>query len=268
MSEIQDTLTKFENERHGLINGDSSLRLPGRNSATVTQLLNSIQPDFDAITDSARDILNKKNAIASAELQQDVDTILAHEENFVKVMNDTTAQYQHEAEGRVTNLKVEELILLVLTFAVLLLEGLFVFRPAIRNLHTSIAQLVKAEKQVAAHTTELESKNNELELAFQEAMAAHRKVMPHARVVSYGHYQVQASNGTYYTVKTHDVNGNYHLECGCLMYRRNLICSHSLAAASMHSALLRNQNQRYSSGRHKLLNMPDYGGEISGEVSG
>jgi nitrate/nitrite-specific signal transduction histidine kinase len=268
MSEVRDTLTKLENERHGLMNGDSSLGLPGGNSATVTQLLNSIQPDFDAITAAARDILNKNGAIPSAQLQQDVDTILAHEENFVKVMNDTTAQYQHEAEGRVTNLKVEELILLILTLAVLLLEGTFIFRPAIRNLQTSITQLVKAEKQVAAHTTELESKNSELELAFQEAMAAHRKVMPHARVVSYGHYQVQASNGSYYTVKTHNVNGNYHLECECLMYRRNLICSHSLAAASMHSALLRNHNQRHLNDTRNLLHTPDYRGGISGEVSG
>jgi hypothetical protein len=28
------------------------------------------------------------------------------------------------------------------------------------------------------------------------------------------------------------------------MYRRNMICSHSLAAATMHSALLRNQYQQ------------------------
>src|SRR5436305_3108820 len=265
ITEIRTTLNAFQNERHGLMYGNSALGLPGNNSPTVMQSLSSIEPDFQAITSAANDMLSRidtDNAASiktpSSVLEPYVKIVLGHKENFVTIMNTTVAQFQHEAESRVNNLKVEELVLLALTLAVLALEGTFIFRPAISNLQTSISQLVQAEKQVAARTTELESKNSELELAFQEAMAAHRKVMPHARVVSYGHYQVQASNGNYYTVKTREVNGNHHLECECLMYHRNLICSHSLAAATMHSAFLRNQNQRYSSDRRTLLPTTDY----------
>ncbi len=271
LTEIKNTLDSLEAEHRGLINGDSTLGLPGRNSPTVMQLFNSMQPDFDAITTAATDILNIPDNNHSA-LQADVDTILGHEETFVTTMNTTVGQYQHEAEDRVTNLKVEEAVLLVLTLVVLVLEGAFIFRPAIRKLQMSITQLVDAEKLVAANTAELERKNSELELAFQEAMAAHRKVMPHARVVAYGYYQVQASSGNYYSVRTHDVNGNQHLECECLMYRRNLICSHSLAAAAMHTALLRNQNQRQSSNRHSTPSFPSthISGTLqsNGEMSG
>jgi Type IV pili methyl-accepting chemotaxis transducer N-term len=277
--EIQKTLSSLELEHRGLINGDTTLGLPGHNSPTIKEDFDSMQADFDAITAAATDILNKLNrnhAAPNAELQADVNTILEHEEPFVTMMNTTVGHFQHEAENRVTNLKVEEVILFVLTLVVLVLEALFIFHPAIRKLERSITQLIGAEKAVAANTAELERKNSELELAFQEAMAAHRKVMPHARVVTYGHYQVQASNGSYYSVKTRsEANGNQHLECECLMYHRNMICSHSLAAAALHSAMLRSQHQQHRqysnrravpgfSGSGPLAGMPEANDEMSG----
>jgi|SRR5579859_6719491 len=277
--EISSTLNTFELEHHGLINGDATLGLPGKNSPTVTQDFDSMQPDFDAITSAATDITNKLSTdpnTPSSELQPDVNTILGHEEPFVTTMNITVAQYQHEAEDRVSALKVEEVILFILTLVVLGLEARFIFQPAIQKLQLSISHLIEAEKNVAANTAELERKNTELELAFQEAMAAHRKVMPHARVVAYGHYQVQASNGTYYSVKArNDTTGNQHLECECLMYSRNMVCSHSLAAATLHSALLRHQHQNHRQsndrrvapsfpGTASLTGIPDFNSEISG----
>ncbi len=275
--EITNTLNSFELEHRGLINGDASLQLPGNNSPKVTQDFNLMQPDYDAVTGAARDIVNRLNsnpAALSSELQPDVNTILAHEEPFVALMNTTVGHYQVEAEGRVNNLKIEEVVLFILTLLVLGLEARFIFHPAIQKLQLSITQLVEAERNVATNTAELERKNSELELAFQEAMAAHRKVMPHARVVAYGHYQVQASNGNYYSIKCRDVNGNQHLECECLMYRRNMICSHSLAAATMHSALLRNQYQQQrhptSTDRRIGLSLPNPGfptGPFSGGVT-
>jgi nitrate/nitrite-specific signal transduction histidine kinase len=266
LPEIQKTLSSLELEHIGLINGDATLSLPGHNSPTIMQDFDSMQADFDAITAAAKDILdklNKNQAAPNSELQADVNTILAHEEPFVTMMNTTVGHFQHEAENRVASLKVEEVILCILTLMVLVLEALFIFHPAIRKLHMSITQLVEAEKHVAANTAELERKNTDLELAFQEAMIAHRKVMPHARVVTYGHYQVQASNNNYYSVKTRDVNGNQHLECECLMYRRNMICSHSLAAAAMHSALLRNQRQNRQQSSDRRV-APSFSGPLTG----
>lgn len=249
ISELRTALNSFENEHRGLIYGDSALGLPGHNSPTISQMFNTMQPDFDAITGSAKDVLNTidTNNAASIKtpttaLTPDVNTILAHEENFVTTMNQTVAQYQHEAEERVTSLRIIEVVLCTLTLAVLFLEGFFVFRPAVDRIKKSTTELVGAEKQLVQRTQELERKNNDLELAFNEALAAHRKVMPHARVVSYGRYQVQGSQGSYFTVSSHEEGGNMRLECECLMYRRNLICSHSIAAATLHSALVRQRN--------------------------
>src|SRR5206468_1198461 len=145
-------------------------------------------------------------------------------------------------------LRIIEIVLCSLTLTVLLLEGRFVFHPAIGKLQKSLTALFRAEQQIVTQIEELEQKNTELELAFEEAMVAHRKVMPHARVIALGHYQVQGSQGNYYEVESREANGIMILACKCPMYRRNRICSHSLAAASLHSALLRqSHNTSYTS---------------------
>lgn len=251
VQEVQSTLSEFTRERRALMYGDPVLGLPGQNSQTVMQLLTSIEPNFDAITGAANDIVNKINQDNSASIKTtsvtltpDVDIVLAQEEGFATTMNTAVAQYQLEAQDRVTRLRIIEVVLCCLTLSVLLLEGSFVFHPAVNKLKKSINALVQAEKQVAAHVEELEQKNSELELAFEEAMVAHRKVMPHARVIAVGRYQVMSSRGNYFDVESKQINDTMILECQCPMYKRNMICSHSLAAGSLHTALLRQNKAR------------------------
>jgi hypothetical protein len=254
VQELQTTLNAFVRERRGLMYGDPSLGLPGQNSQSVMQLLLSVQPNFDAITAALTHIINKvnQNLAASvkttpAELTPDVDIVLAQEEGFATTMNTTVGQYQLVAQERVTRLRLIEVVLCCLTLLVLLLEGSFIFHPAVNKLQKSILSLIQAEKKIAAHAEELEHKNSELELAFEEAMAAHRKVMPHARVIAVGRYQVMSSRGDYFDVESKRINDTMILECQCPMYRRNMICSHSLAAGSLHTALLRQNQARQGS---------------------
>src|SRR5712664_4089120 len=157
-----------------------------------------------------------------------------------------------EAQDRVTRLRVIEIVLCCLTMTVLMLEGSFVFHPAVKRLKTSMIDLIQAEKKISAHVEELEQKNSELGLAFEEAMVAHRKVMPHARVIAVGRYQVMSSRGNYFDVESKQINDTMILECQCPMYKRNMICSHALAAGSLHTALLRQKQAHHSSSSSPL----------------
>ncbi len=267
VEEVRTTLTLWVRSHTGLQHGDAQLGLSGNNSDAVTKLFVVIQPNFQAMVDAAQQFLAtvdqdqaKPAATLNAEIMPSLQTLLTQEPTFLTGMDAIVSQYQQEAEARVAQLKLIELALLSLTLLVLLLEGFLVFRPAIQRLSKSVADLVQAEQQIAARTKELEQKNTELELAFSEAMAAHRKVMPHARVVAFGHYQVQGSQGNYYDVSGCQVNGALQLACECLMYRRNLICSHSLAAATLHSALIRQQ----SSSRRAGISSPEWREQAGG----
>ena len=271
VSEVRDTLTTVAHERQGLMYGDPSLGLPGGNSPAVMQLLTSIEPNFEAIKAAVTEMLdriNKDNAIGirtpPAVLTPYVDIVLAQEEGFATTMNTAASQYQQEAEDRVNRLRIIEITFCTLTLCVLMLEGKFVFHPAVSKLEKSLRDLVQAEKQVVMHLEELEHKNGELELAFDEAMIAHRKVMPHARVVALGRYQVQGSHGNYYDIESRQVNGTTVLECKCPMYNRGLICSHSLAAGSLHSALLRQSSGYRSVPSNPWSSSPDIRSENEG----
>ncbi len=275
IAEVKSVEALWMRSHKGLQHGDAGLSLPGNNSDAVKKLFTIIEPSFQAMINATNQLLadvERDQSHPLATLRTDtlplLHVLLTQVKSFLPGMNAIVFQYQNESQGRVNQLKEIELFLFSLTLAVLTFEGVLIFRPAIQRLNRSITALTRAEQQLANHMKELETKNAELEEAFSEAMAAHRKVMPHAKVVAVGHYQVQGSQGNYYTVESRVLDGNMLLACECPMYRRNLICTHSLAAASMHSALLRNQRGTYPSSPKPIdsssLDWRDFSNQLGG----
>ena len=72
-------------------------------------------------------------------------------------------------------------------------------------------------------------------LALNDALAASQQAMPHARILAFGHYQIRDSNGIYYNVYHREAGEHQAFECECPQYQQQAICSHSLAAAALHS---------------------------------
>jgi hypothetical protein len=72
-------------------------------------------------------------------------------------------------------------------------------------------------------------------LALNDALAASQQAMPHARIIAFGHYQIRDSEGIYYNVYHREAGEHQTFECECPQYQQQAICSHSLAAAALHS---------------------------------
>jgi hypothetical protein len=68
--------------------------------------------------------------------------LLENEPAFLKGMDAIAFQYDAESSARVSELKRIELLLTAMTLAILALEGLFVFRPAVQMLRKVIAEPV------------------------------------------------------------------------------------------------------------------------------
>ncbi len=244
IAELSMVTTLWQSSHQGLQQGNAKLGLPGNNSPVVMQLYAKIQPNFDAMVTASNGLLNvaQQNRMQSIEVFRTttapfIQTILQNESGFLVGMDKIVSQYQTEAEGRVTQLKQIELTLLAVTLLVLFCEGLFVFRPAIVRLTKALTGLVQAEER-ALHVAELKRKNEELDLALNEALAANLKIKFPVRAVAYGHYQVQGSQGHIYSVHISEVEGNQLLRCECPVYKHNLICSHFMAAMPLHKSLL------------------------------
>jgi methyl-accepting chemotaxis protein len=85
-----------------------------------------------------------------------VDTILAQEGPFLTGMNNIVTQYQQEAEGRISSLRMTELFLMAITLAVLVIEGSFVFRPTTRKLQQTIEEIMALQQAITKQKQELE----------------------------------------------------------------------------------------------------------------
>jgi hypothetical protein len=240
LKELKSTLVDFTRERHGLIYGDTGLGLPGEKSTAVLKLLNSIEPNYQALLHDANGAIQiiqrdkaAGKAITPGEVMAYTDNALSQEEMFATTMNITVAQIQHEAEDRVRNLRIIEVVLCLLTLCVLLLEGCFVFRPAVQRLRQTIADLMQANERISR--AEVTRKRAERILALNEALAASQTSQPHARIVALGHYQVRSKEGQYQDVHYREVDGQAVFSCACPQYQQQRICAHSLAAAALHS---------------------------------
>ncbi len=129
--------------------GEGAADIPGGMSPELTELYRSVDPHFKAVVSRASGILWLAEAGTMAPHEQ-VEELAADAELYETAMNSVTFQYQTEAEARVANLRVLGYVLMAITILVLIVEGLFLFRPA------ASATRRRWEEQLASHLSERE----------------------------------------------------------------------------------------------------------------
>jgi signal transduction histidine kinase len=105
----------------------------------IEALFDHIDGDFHAILAAAR---------GDGDLRVRAQTALAHQDEFLTGMDAIVAAYEIDAHDRVVRLRRIELALLALALLVLVLEGVFVFRPALRSLAVHLAERTSAEQAI------------------------------------------------------------------------------------------------------------------------
>jgi two-component system, NarL family, sensor histidine kinase DegS len=163
LTEFKDVLADWESHHNQLRTGDlRDISATYVNSDTVKAMFVDIEPHFQAIQQNAHLVLKwMEKPGDSLAIDASVRNIFGHELIFLHKMNQIVFQYDKEAKEKVTRLRRIELWLMGLTLIILLLEGLFIFRPAVEKLRETIAQLMDArEKTIDA--------NRELQRAYQQ----------------------------------------------------------------------------------------------------
>lgn len=238
-SELQAVVSLWQHSQQGLQHGDATLGLPDHNSRTVQQLFGRIEPEYESMLRAANTLLRlvrpgnmHARAAPPSILLPEIRVILAAQSGFLIGMDRIVTQYQLEAEEHIAHLRFIELILLTLTLCVLLLEGLFIFRPAVGQLRRTLADLIQANAR--ASREEVTRKRAERILALNDALARRQQDTPHARIVALDHYQVRDRDGSYYNVFRQEIAGQQVFVCECPPYQQHTICAHSLAASALH----------------------------------
>ncbi len=149
--------------------------IPVRTSPATAAMFAQLDPHFQAMYNGFQQIsqhLRQSGAgsgQAAASNDDALRTVLAHEREFLRWMDAIVFQYDRETRQRVDRVRNIEFLLAVVTFVVLFLEGLFVFRPVVAHTGRVIQRLMHSETSLQTANERLNFINQSLHQT-QEAL--------------------------------------------------------------------------------------------------
>ena len=143
--ELSRTADDWERSQASLRGGRPETGLRAGNSGVIEGLFARIDADHHAMLAAARDALAPGPGDAAADRAR---TACDHQEVFLAGMDRIVTEYEREARQRIVALRRLELVLLGLALLVLALEGVFVFRPAVRGLRLYLAERDLVQRQL------------------------------------------------------------------------------------------------------------------------
>ncbi|OQY56902.1 MAG: hypothetical protein B6247_02370 [Candidatus Parabeggiatoa sp. nov. 2] len=163
MDKLSNLLNLSEKYHQGLQFGNADMGLPGKNSVTVTRQFADLQPHYQALNVAANNLLlatarqNAADLDNSGEIAGLVKQIVAEQKAFVQQMDVIVFQYETEATAHLNQVKWLSTLVVIITLIVLLLEGLYLFRPAVRQIPQRLPDSIKAKEQIQERETLLQA---------------------------------------------------------------------------------------------------------------
>lgn len=148
--ELQNAVNTWQQSHEGLIEGDEQMGLSATNNTPkIRGLYGKMEPFYQEILTSAKELLAMNSVEElqnSSEAGTHIETILANEGDFLKLMNAIVFEYDSIAKGKIDTLSTTEYILYTVAVLLLLIVGVFIFRPAIKRLNEANARIIQLEK--------------------------------------------------------------------------------------------------------------------------
>lgn len=169
--ELKRSLRLWEVSQAGLVNGNDSLRLPGKNSAEVTLLFKEASKHFKPIDENANSIIDfysREENHYEQDVQPLIEIILREEPLFLQKMEAIVFQFDLEAKGKVTLLSRLEYGLLIVSLLVICAEILFIFRPTAINVNKTINRLLQSEEDLKKMSNEIRELYASLEKSYSQ----------------------------------------------------------------------------------------------------
>jgi len=149
-AQLRESLDLWTSSQNGLRGGDAEAELPGGDSARISEMFAAIEPHYTAMIEAGNRLLAisaaaDPNAFNRSESAPPVEKILANEAQYLQGMNEIVFEYEREATARVARLRQIQMWIMLVALVALLLEGLLIFRPAVKKIQQKIAELEGAK---------------------------------------------------------------------------------------------------------------------------
>ncbi len=161
---LRQTANTWHQAHEGLQFGDASLGIVSANSEAVTGLFRKVNAPFKQIYQQTIKV-SRRATTQPGSLREPIAVMLANEPLFLKWMGEITSHYEQEARDRIRLLKRTETLLFFIIITVLLLEGLFIFRPTVRRIYFYFEQLMQSSELASELNSQLEEKTAEQQQA-------------------------------------------------------------------------------------------------------
>lgn len=159
-SALLRTLDEFEKNHKALIEGDQMRGLPVLDNPAVYDVYYNAEPALDDLITryiaAARTVLNLDGS--KAERDQALDYIfMIGPDVLLKQLNEVVQLHEQKARADVKRLSDLQKIFWGITVLILILEGLFLFRPMERRIARNMIDLKKREEKIQEQYEELSS---------------------------------------------------------------------------------------------------------------
>lgn len=131
-----------------------------RKSDVIDSMFTRIDPAFESLRQSFVRI--NEAGSSPAQKQQALQMVLRDEPAYLRQMNDIVFRFDAESFARVRYLERVEWILGLTTLLVVLIEGLFIFRPVVRHTRNTVRKLAESEEALRLVNEQLETANRTL----------------------------------------------------------------------------------------------------------
>lgn len=168
--ELEQAFMLWKTTHQGLLHGNDSLGLKGQNSKEVKRIFRKMHPHYQIIAHHTEAVLShlRQKPFVFEPVEAHLAGVLAHEQVFLKLMNEIVFQYNDEAQNKISSLRRQEVILLLLVLLIIFLEAVFIFLPTSKNVKETVMELVLSENTAKKMAKEIEALYGTLEVSYQQ----------------------------------------------------------------------------------------------------
>jgi signal transduction histidine kinase len=175
--ELKSALSLWNQSHIGLQMGDSALSLPiPQHSPEILQMFKEISSYQQTMSSAAHYLTTIHFKSDSILANNSITQIITNEPLFLKLMNDITFQFDKEAQSRVNSLKSIEFALMTITVILLLIEGIFIFRPVVKKIDEFFDKIKEANEELQTSNEKLVITKDELRNSLEEVQATEEEL--------------------------------------------------------------------------------------------
>ena len=224
---LERLLINWKKNHQGLQYGNNEFNLNFKNSDKIKSMFLSLDIYFYKIYSAANTIIQlKKNSVNNLskdkQVAECVQQIMANEKIFLVSMDNIVQQYDSEAKAKVLFLRRVEIILFILTLLILVIEGIFIFKPAASTIKKTIGDLIHSKNETSNIAQKLLEVNASLEQSLKDLNDVNYALNAATIVVkTNGHGTITFANEKFCEISGYTqnelignrfdlINGNYH----------------------------------------------------------